>query len=193
MRDQMLAVLAAIAVSGDGSPVTQNPTQTLAGQIVERLGGTEGNAVAAQLAGDPTRFVAALHIPGVQLLVISSTYSADALLRERLLRKQFRETYLDLNSGGDRQGRFFVEDLGADGLRVEREPGRAFDITWRDAAHRTAYDGDWKKQKLSETLYKERFAKDSAEYATLLQALLNALVPEEPSPRALLIAPLQRR
>jgi hypothetical protein len=70
---------------------------------------------------------------------------------------------------------------------------RAFDITWRDAARRTAYDGDWKKQKLSETLYKERFAKDSAEYATLLQALLNALVPEEPSPRALLIAPLQRR
>jgi hypothetical protein len=119
--------------------------------------------------------VAALHIPGVQLLVMSARYQVPVLLRELIAKHDYRQVYLDLNAAGERSGRFFVEDLGADGLRADRERDRPFDITWRDAVQQTLYNSNWKEQQLSEDEYRARFRKDAAEYEKLLQVLLGAL------------------
>ena len=151
-----------------------SPSQERARELAKRLSGDAPQAFAAAVPDNATRFVAALHMPGTQLLVISANYSAPALLRELLLKGDYQRVYLDLNSGADREGRFFVEDLGANGLRPDREPNAAFDITWRNGSERILYNGEWKDQKLSEAQYRERFEKDAAEYAEILQVLLDA-------------------
>ena len=159
-----------------GVPVTAQSTdsQTRAQELVKRLSGAGPVYFAAPMPDDDSRFVAALHIPNLQLLVISAKYSAPPLLKELLLKSEYQRVYLDLNSAADRQGRFFVEDLGADGLRAERKENAPFDITWRNASTRTLYNGSEKDQNLSEEEYRQRFAKDADEYAQLLQVLIEA-------------------
>jgi hypothetical protein len=149
-------------------------SQSLAAQFAKRLGGTRPQSFAAAMPDSPSRFAAAMHIPGVQLLVITADYAAPALLRELILKGDHQRVYLDLNSAAARDGRFFVEDLGADGLRATRERDAAFDITWRNATARTLYNGDWKAQALSEAEYRDRFDQDAADYAEALQVLLAA-------------------
>ena len=175
MKKLPFVLASVLAVAAAAAPaLAQSDSQARAKALVTRLG-TEGpQAFAAAVPDTPTRFVAALHMPGVQLLVISGNYQSPALLRELLLKADYRRVYMDLNSAADREGRFFVEDLGADGLRADRERNAAFDITWRDGTVRTLYNGDWEAQNLSKEEYQKRFDKDTAEYAALLQVLLDA-------------------
>jgi hypothetical protein len=162
------------AVPLDAATGQGNETQTRATQLAKRLSGEGSPSFAAAVPGDPSRFVAALHIPNVQLLVISGKYPAPALLRELLLKGDYQRVYLDLNSAAEREGRFFVEDLGGDGLRVDRNANMPFDITWRNGADRILYNGEWKEQKLSEAEYRDRFEKDTKDYAEVLQVLIYA-------------------
>jgi len=55
--------------------------------------------IAAEDPTDPTRFVAAMLLPDLQLLVVSATYRVPVLLRERVLTRKYREAYLDLQAG----------------------------------------------------------------------------------------------
>jgi hypothetical protein len=177
MRSTILSLVVLLVVSAPAMAQGE-ATQTLAAEFVKRLGSSELTAFAAPLPEDSSRFVAALYIPGVQLLIISGRYQVPVLLRELIAKHDYRQVYLDLNAAGERSGRFFVEDLGADGLRADRERDRAFDITWRDAVQRTLYNGNWKDQQLSEAEYRARFTKDAAEYGQMLRVLLGALAAE---------------
>ena len=73
-------------------------------------------------ASDPTQsdtFVAALHIPGSQLLVVRRRHPAAEALRQRMALSQFRDVYLDLQGSAAVAGKFFVQDAGADGIRSD--------------------------------------------------------------------------
>ena len=155
-----------------GAQVTGS--QALAQDLVKRLHGHPLRYFAAPVPSSESRFVAALHVPNVQLLVIAADYPTPALLRELILKGDYQRVYLDLNSAAPREGRFFVEDLGADGLKAEREENSAFDITWRNGSRRTLYDGNWKDQKFSEEEYRRRYARDADEYEKALQVLVEA-------------------
>jgi hypothetical protein len=174
MPKTVMLVVAMIAAGPGIARAQPQSTADLAKELGKRLGGGEARALAAAMPDDPSRFVAALHIPGAQLLVMSATYQAPALLRELILKNDHRQVYMDLNSAGDREGRFFVEDLRVDGLHADREPNQPFDITWRDAVTRTMYNGNWKEQQLSEAEYRARFERDATEYAQMLKVLLAA-------------------
>lgn len=178
MHRLMVSLLAGMVAVGPAVASGQDVASAkLATRLAERLGSEGTTAFAASVPGDAARFVAALYIPGVQLLVISATYPTPALLRERIAKGEYRQVYMDLNGAGDRPGRFFVEDLGTDGLRPERERNGPFDITWRDGAQRTMYNGEWREQQFTEDEYRSRFEKDASEYAELLQVLLAAQRP----------------
>jgi hypothetical protein len=161
--------LGAVPVMAQG-----NDSQSRAMELAKRLAGNGTQSFAAAMPDDPSRFVAVLHIPGLQLLCISGRYQSPALLRELITKGDYQRVYLDLNSAADREGRFFVEDLGADGLRPDRETDAPFDITWRDASLRTLYNGEWKAQKLSGEEYRKRFESDASDYALALKVLLDA-------------------
>ena len=147
----------------------------LATDLVKLMEQRSLDTVAAAHPTDPGRFVAAMHIKGVQLLVISGRYSAPALLKEHLVKRDYRQVYLDLNSAADKQGRLFITDSQANGLRAAPEKNAPFDISWRDMTAQILYNNDWKTQKLNEAAYRKRFTEDETEYAAMLEILKSAL------------------
>ena len=147
----------------------------LAADVVRLMEQRSLDTIAAPHPSDPGRFVAAMHIKGAQLLVISGRYSAPALLKEQLIKGDYRKVYLDLNAAADKDGRLFITDSQANGLRVSPEKNAPFDISWRDMAAQVLYNNDWKSQKLKEAEYRKRFTEDEAEYAAMLEILKSAL------------------
>src|SRR3712207_1154176 len=84
------------------------------------------DSVAARHPSANNQFVAALFFPG-QLLVVTARASAPAVLNEKLIRGEFRDIYIDLNSASSPESRVMITDGGADGLRPTREPNQPFD------------------------------------------------------------------
>ena len=147
----------------------------LAAELVKLMEQRSLDTIAAAHPTDPGRFVAAMHIKGVQLLAISGRYSAPALLKEQLIKGDYRKVYLDLNAAADKQGRLFITDSQANGLHVSPEKNTPFDISYRGMTEQILYNNDWKAQKLNEAAYRKRFADDETEYAAMLEILKNAL------------------
>lgn len=150
------------------------PARTLAKLLEAR----ELGAVAAKDPDTPGRFVAALHFAGSQLFVLSAEYPVPVLLEQRLRNREYMEAYLDLQGSSPRKGRFFVEDLQANGLRPGCGPNEPFDIVYVDGTTETLFNGDWMGQRLTEAEYRARFTSADLRYARLLAALISVLRPE---------------
>lgn len=144
----------------------------LARQLAAALDAAKLDSVAAKDPDAPDVFVAALYFPGMQLLAVSGNYSAPQLLNDRLGKKEYRDVYLDLN--GAATAKTFIEDPGADGLKAKRENNQPFDQA-EMAGKRTMFDGDWKRQKMSEQDYTKAFSAADDRYAQMLTALLAQL------------------
>src|SRR5689334_12559278 len=153
----------------------QEPKSTaLAKQLAAALDAAKIDSVAAKDPSTPDVYIGALYIPGFQLLTISAKYAAPVLLDDRLKKKEYKEVYLDLNSASAPDTKFFIEDLGLDGLKAKREENRPFDSV-EVKGKRTAFDGEWKKQQLSEQDYMKVYADADARYCQMLNALIAQL------------------
>jgi hypothetical protein len=75
----------------------------------------------------------------------------------------------------ERDGPVFVQDLRANGLGPDSRSGEAFDIVSHDATRDIAYDGDWERQQLSQSVYRDMFARDAHRYGQLLQVVTAAI------------------
>jgi hypothetical protein len=115
-----------------------------------------------------------LYTAGVQLLVVCGSYSAPALLDARIAKQEYREVYLDLTGASALSTRVLIEDFAADGLKPKREDSPLFD-TVTIAGKSMAFDGDWKKQKMSEDDYVKAYTAADERYAKMLQTLLSAV------------------
>lgn len=161
--------LAIVSLSATGS------SAELAADIVKLMEQRNLDTIAAAHPTEPGRFVAAMHIKGVQLLAISGRYSAPALLKEQLIKGDYKKVYLDLNAAAEKEGRLFITDSQANGLQAQPEKNAPFDISWRDMTAQIMYNRDWKSQKLKEADYRKRFTEDETEYAAMLEILKTAL------------------
>ena len=132
------------------------------------------DSVAARVPGSEDTFVAALYVPGQQLILVSGQYVAPALLREKILGRRFREAYQDLYSASDPGTRWIVEDLRADGLRDRGKDG-PFDVYTRAGGAPIFFDGQWKRHKLSEEAYRSAFQQADASYARMIGVLVSTL------------------
>ena len=146
----------------------------LAKQLAAALDSGKLDSIAAKDPSAPDVFIGALYFPGVQLLVVSAKYTVPALLNEKLGNKQYRDVYIDLNSAAEPDSKIFIEDLGVDGLQAKREENRPFDSA-ESMGKRTAFDGDWKKQQLSEQEYGKIYSAADERYSQMLAALLAQL------------------
>jgi hypothetical protein len=169
----LTAAVVALSLSSPAS-AQESKSAPLAKQLAAALDAAKLDCIAAKDPSAPDVFVAALYFPGVQLLVVSGKYSVPQLLTERLARKEYRDTYLDLNGASVPASKIFLEDPGADGLKAKREENQAFDSYEADGK-RTMFDGDWKRQKVSEQDYMKTFADADTRYAQILAALLAQL------------------
>jgi hypothetical protein len=174
MRRIVIATVAAVALL----PIpafAQDTTQSAksAKELAQLMEKGQLDSIAAALPGAEDTFVAAMFIPG-ELMVVSARYSAPSLLREKIMKKDYREVYVDLNSAATPKTRVFIEDLNADGLVAKPDDNAGFD-TFENNDGRMSFDGEWKKQKLSEDEYRKKFRDADVLYGKLLQALLSQM------------------
>jgi hypothetical protein len=145
----------------------------LAKELVDLLQQRKLDSIAARLPSAPDVFAAALYFPG-QLIVVTARTSAPAVLNEKLVRREFRDVYIDLNSASIPESRVMITDGGADGLRPTREPNQPFDT--HDAAGKSVrFDGNWREDRMSEKDYMGVFEKADAAYVAALSALVAEL------------------
>lgn len=133
------------------------------------------DAIAAADPADPGTFVAALYIPGSQLLVVSARHPSAEAVADRIAMRRFREVYLDLQGTPTPRDKFFVQDSRADGI-LSAFPGSGdVDVLYEDGARRTLFNGDIEGQQLTAAEYDARLAAADARYARLLTLLASAV------------------
>jgi hypothetical protein len=170
---KLLAAVVVLSLSTAAS-AQESKSAPLAKQLAAALNAAKLDSIAAKDPSAPDIFFAALYFPGVQLLVVSGKYSVPQLLTERLAKKEYRDTYLDLNGASVPATKLFLEDPGADGVKAKREENQPFDSYEADGK-RLMFDGDWKKQKVSEQDYMKAFSAADERYTQILTALIAQL------------------
>lgn len=167
-------VLVAVLAAGSGhAAVAAGPQESrsapLARQLTQALDAAKLDSIAAH---DPSTggFVAALYIPGTQLLVVSGRFDTPEMGNYRLSTKEFRELYMDLMGAAVAGSRLFASDVSCDGLSF-KPAGDAPADTWEQANKTQAFEGP-KKAKLSEEQYVKVYNDADAQYARILELLL---------------------
>jgi hypothetical protein len=163
------AVLVAVSIAFPAL-AQDSKSAPLAKQLSAALDAGKLDCIAAKDPAAPDVFVAALYFPG-SLLVVSGKYAVPQLLSDRLIKKEYRDVYMDLNGAAAADSKVFIQDPGADGLRAKREENQPFDIV-EIGGKQTMFNSDWKGQKLSEQDYMKAFADADERYAQILTALL---------------------
>lgn len=131
------------------------------------------DAVAVQDPSDGNRFIAALFYPGSELLVIAERYPAPAHLQELLQRKDYRQTYVELQGTPDPESQVFFQDLEADGLSAD-----GGDVFYERVNQQTIFGDTWRRaHNLAERDYLDTYQRADALYASLLRLLIDALGP----------------
>jgi hypothetical protein len=173
MKRVLRVFLAAVFVALVVNPAAAQESKSgaLAKQLVAALEAAKLDSIAAKDPAGLDVYIGALYIPGFQLLVVSGSYSAPTLLDTRIVNKEYRDVYIDLNSASAPASRVLIEDLGADGLRSRREENQPYDSI-NATGKQVMFDSDWKKQKLSEEEYMKTFGTADERYAKMLTALL---------------------
>ena len=165
------ALVASVAVT----PLQAQDSKSvaLAKELTDILRQRKLDSVAARHPSAPDQFVAALFFPG-QLLVVTAKTVSPAVINEKLVRGEFRDVYIDLNSASLPESRVMISDGGADGLRPRREPNQPFDT--HDAGGKSIrFDGNWREDRMSEKDYMTTFAQADEAYVAALTALVSEL------------------
>jgi hypothetical protein len=173
LTNAFLSLLACIAVATPA--LAQEPASAApAKELSQLLSSRKIDSIAARMPDSTEEFVGALSFPG-QLMVVWAKSSAPAYVNEKLIKKEYREVYIDLNSASIAETRHFVTDLGPDGLRVRPEqrqgPADSHDLGTKSMR----FDGNWREDKMSEADYMKAHAAADAAYAKAIRALIDEL------------------
>jgi hypothetical protein len=151
-------------------PVSAAPAKELAQLLTSR----KIESIAARMPDSKEEFVGALTFPG-QMMVVWAKTSAPSVVNEKLIKKEYREVYIDLNSASILESRHFVTDLGPDGLRPKPENKQGPADTHDLGAKSMRFDGSWREDKISEAEYMKAYAEADAAYAKAIRALIDEI------------------
>ena len=171
MRHLFFLAFAGLLVVPSALQAQTPKSAVFAAELTKLLDAQKLDSIAARQGGD--QFVSALYFPGSQLLVVGGKYSAPDNLTYLILQKNFKDAYANLSSASEQTSKVFVMDLGANGLYFKRENNN---LDTADIAGKSiAFDGEWKKAKLSEIDYRKTYETTDEQYSQMLQALIAAL------------------
>jgi len=152
--------------------VPASKSAPLAAELVKLLDAMKLDSVAGSRSAN--EYVAAMYFPGSQLVVVNAKTSVPDRMKYLILQKSYKDLYVELNGAVDQASKIFISDLGANGLQFKREKNQPFDTV--DATGKTtAFDGDWRKAKLSEQEYTKIYVTHDEAYSQMLQALIETL------------------
>ncbi len=166
----VIVVCAAAAVIPAAS-AQDSKSSVVAKELVQALDAAKLESIATADPAVPGVFVAALYIPGSELLVVSAKYAAPPLLVDRITAKDYQAVYVDLQSASVKGSKIFIQDQGADGLMAKPSGDNAAD-SWDEGDKSLSFDGDWKKAKIAEADYTKAFKDADERYAKMLSMLL---------------------
>ena len=164
----LAVALAAPAAAEDAKP---SKSSVQAAALAKQLAQAKLQYIATKDPTDPGRFVAAMHLPGAQLMIVSARYGAPALLNEKVLLGKFQDAYIDLNSASEAATRIIVEDLRADGFAMAKSKDMMRD-SFEANGKRVVFDFDWRKQKLTQAEYFSTLEAADTQYARMLELLI---------------------
>lgn len=160
-----------LAARVQASP-SKGASSAMAGELTTLMTGRHLDTIAAQDSEHPDRSVAALLIPGAQLLVVSATYPNPGELQAQIAQKNYRDVYAALQQPVAQQTRVFFIDAACDGLR---SGGDAVDVMYEKGTQQMLFDGRWKPQGFTEAAYTKKVDAAEQEYSRLLTLLTAAL------------------
>lgn len=163
-------LISASVVSAVPAGEQDSKSAAAAKELSQLLDAAKLDAIAAPDPAVPGSFVAAMYIPGAQLLVVSAKYIAPTLIADKLAKKEYRDVYMDLQAASIAGSRTFVQDMMADGLVAK--PDGAGDVFEEGQQKTITFDGEWKKAKMSEDEYMKHFADSDDKYTKMLQLLV---------------------
>jgi len=171
---RLLAPALLVAVVSTAAFAQEPQSAAPAKELAELLASKKLDSIAARMPDNREEFVGALSFPG-QLMVVWARTTAPAVVNEKLIKKDYREVYMDLNSASVIESRHFVTDLGPDGLKA-KPASKAGPSDSHDMGAKTMrFDGNWREDKMSEQDYMKAHAEADAAYAKAIQALIAEL------------------
>ena len=170
-----LTLCALLSPAFSGYAWAQEPKSAApAKELAQLLAARKLDSIAARMPDNREEFVGALTFPG-QMMVVWARTTAPAVVNEKLIRKEYREVYIDLNSASVADSRHFVTDLGPDGLKAKPDqkqgPADSHDL----GAKTFRFDGNWRAIKMKEDDYMKAYAEADAAYTRAIQALIDEL------------------
>jgi hypothetical protein len=165
------ALICASVLAVSSAALQESKSASGAKELSQALDAAKLEAIAAVDPSAPGGFIAAIYIPGTQLLVVCAKYSAPSLLVDKLNAGDFRGLYMDLHSAGMAGTKVFVQDLGADGL-IWRPAGDQGADAVDENNKSISFDGGWKKAKMTEADYMKAYTEADERYAKMLAVLL---------------------
>lgn len=127
------------------------------------------DAIALQDPEEPGRFIAAMLIPDVQLLMITARHSSPDYVTWQIGQKQHREVYALLQQSGETESRLFFQDLGVDGLPRAGADKDNVDVMYERGAQ-TVFSGSGSKGD-----YEKKLREADAKYSRLLRLAIAAI------------------
>ena len=165
--------LAPLALALTFQPTESPSSSELARQLTTVLSSRGLDAIAAADPSEAGRFVAALFVPGSQLLVVAAQSSSPSSELARLTSRQYRDVYLDLQGGPSSDRRVFYQDMNADGLCSA--PDQIPDLVYQNDPKPLIIDGRSKGHGIPEKDYETQRMNVEQEYRRLLKVLLAQL------------------
>ncbi len=164
------AVMCAAAIAYPTLAAAQeSKSGPLARQLTQLLDAAKLESFAAP---DPTGggFVAAIYVPGAQLLVVSGKFLTPDIGVYRLEKKEYKELYMDLMGGSVAGSRLVASDVSGDGFAAKPKRDVPPD-SWERDNKTHVFEGS-RKAKLSDELYLKAYSDADTEYARILGLLL---------------------
>ena len=135
-------------------PSRRRKSPAAAKQLAQALDAAKLDVIAAADPSEPGTFVAALYIPGSQLLVVSAKYAAPTLLTAKLKTKEYRDIYMDLSAASVAGSKLFIIDSDCNGLAAKPE-GDDARRQLGGGTQQVIFNGEWGKAKMTEEAYRE--------------------------------------
>lgn len=170
----VLLFVALATVFTVGAAAQEPKSAAPAKELAQLLASKKLESIAARMPDSREEFVGALSFPG-QMMVVWARTTAPSVVNEKLMRKDYKEVYIDLNSASVVESRHFITDLGPDGLRAKPEQKQGPADSHDAGAKSMRFDGSWREDKMSEADYMRAHAEADAAYAKAVQALIDEI------------------